>query len=283
MASSFTDTVAADGNQDRECWLKVQAGTETQNVGWVMSSSDEGSDNTNWPESSVCDGKNRNCVEHVFDGDESTVWHCNHGAPCHLDFDLQSERQISTLHLTGIDNRFTSANLQHSSDGTSWTTLKSITISDNQADVDVDHSARYWKLDSISGNSGWPAIKEVSFESASATTGCTSFDAPAEFGFFEGDYTGDCRTASIALTDACAVDHVAADTDGNYIAGFVQGSHYKMCKFTAAGESVSNSGRYTDSGSAPGSAEELVSLYAGISSGNWNDGYHFLAGSAFSC
>jgi len=119
-----------------------------------------------------------------------------------------------------------------------------------------------------------------------AASGCSSFNAPADFGFFTGAFTGDCRTGYPSVgTDECAVDNIAQDTDGNYIAGFLQGVHYKMCKFTTAGDRVSNSGRYTGSNaspaSAPGSAEELVSLYNGISDNN--DGYQFDAGNAFSC
>merc|ERR1712146_104140 len=101
-----------------------------------------------------------------------------------------------------------------------------------------------------------------------------SFDAPSNFGFITGPWTGDCRTKQ------CAFQNLAKSDDGDYIAGYQDGQFYKMVKFTKDGANVPNSARYY-AASVPSDASDLVSKYSTGASAHGN--YRFSKGDGFGC
>jgi len=140
-----------------------------------------------------------------MDGDVNTLWHCNQYGPCRVGFDLQSSRNVIGVKLLSLDDRVSSAFLQYSADGTSWsnggasieitlenniqlktknqTACELTSCENNKADVyffnkaennNGARTARFWRLDDIRGNSGYPALAEVSFTFQEETTTTTT-------------------------------------------------------------------------------------------------------------
>lgn len=99
--------------------------------------------------------------------------------------------------------------------------------------------------------------------------GCNTFIAPPKFGVMTGKW----------VDEAQPVEYLERDTaDGNFIAGFVDGAHFKMVKFDFTGQSIDNTGRYVSSPSnlIPG---KIVDYYKDAT--NAGNNYEFVKGDGF--
>jgi len=98
--------------------------------------------------------------------------------------------------------------------------------------------------------------------------GCNTFAAPPTFGYMTGAWVDGTQP----------VEYLERDTDGNFIAGFVDGEHFKMTKFDVNGQSLDSKGRYTSS-----KLDLIPGKIAGYYRGGTHAGnnYEFVKGDGF--
>jgi hypothetical protein len=159
------------------CWC-CRAQTWTSILEWAPAASavaSSSSSDSQFPESAVCGSSPRNCAEHIMDGDPGTVWHCNSAAGCRLELNLGAPTRVGGIAVLTLQDRFKTANIEISNDGTSWQPLTDCCPGwDHTIELQDPSSAehthftfptvqtQFLRLNNIVGaTSGWPAISEI--------------------------------------------------------------------------------------------------------------------------
>jgi len=130
---------------------------------------------------------------------------------------------------------------------------------------------------------GKPPNFEVDGVIVEASTGACSFGkmgaVPEDFGYLTGPWTS-CKKETDRQSK-CAFTMAAEDNDGKFLAGVLDGEHFKMAKFNADGSRVEGSGKYFSGGKSPADGSDMVKRYQNAKS--TKDNYRFTKGDGFKC
>ena len=144
------------------------------------SSNDFGAFNNNGTMTSDCISYGHsNCAANMFDGEATSIWHCGHDSPCEVWLDLGNPAGVAGMRVMTFEARVTSARVQFSLDGSSWSDVSDPVLSvqspspegftEHKFDIET---AQYWRLINIVGSGELsPAIRELELD---------AFDPPDE-------------------------------------------------------------------------------------------------------
>jgi len=133
-----------------------------------------------------------------------------------------------------------------------------------------------------SSSPGKPSDFQVDGVIVEASTDACHFGnmaVPQDFGYLIGGWAP-CKNDK-DLKSQCAFTMVAEDDDGKYLAGLLDGRHFKMAKFNADGSRVKGTGKYYSGQGEPADGSDMVKKYK--TAKGTGDNYRFHKGNGFTC